>query len=280
MSRSCWKRSLDPRSAEELDGIYRSYDIVGDLIIVKIPRHLQERRGEIGRLLLQINHKARLVLQVVGKTTDDIRTRRLERIAGTGPTLTKHREYGTTYVVDVTKVFFSPRLLNERWRVARQVHPGEKVVNMFAGAGCFSLLIARYKKATIYSVDKNPEAMKCMMLGVASNRLVGKVIPLPGDAAEVCIGMPSIDRVILPLPAQADRFIGIAAEVIDQKGVIHHYREAEGRRCDCLSGSLQNLEGVLTQIEGGEFKVLRSRIVRSVGPKRWHVVHDLLYHRR
>jgi len=118
LSPSSRKGLLGPEDAERLRGAYRSYDMVGDIIIVKIPGPLRPRRAEIGRALLRRNPRARLVLQVVGRTRAEDRTRRLEPIAGGGPTLTRHKEFGVTYVVDVSKVFFSPRLLHERYRVA------------------------------------------------------------------------------------------------------------------------------------------------------------------
>jgi len=280
LSRLSWKLSIDPKLAEGLAGVYRSYDVVGDIIIVKIPFDLEERRREIGRLLLERNPWARLVLRVAGKTNLDDRTRELERIAGGGPTLTKHREFGAVYVVDVAKVFFSPRLSYERWRVAQQVHHGERVANLFAGAGCFSIQIARQRAATVYSIDSNPDAIRCMRVALESNRLLGRVFPILGDSERVTSAMREIDRVILPLPAKADRFLGIASHMLGRRGIIHHYRECTGSRSECIPRSLRELEGRLSRVdEKGEFEVVGSRIVRSVGPRRWHIAHDILFRR-
>ncbi len=280
MSRFSWKQSLGQKLPGDLAGIYRSYDIVGDIIVVKIPRSLEDRRAEIGRLLLEHNRSARLVLRVTGKTSPGVRTRALERIAGQGPTLTKHREHGAVYVVDVAKVFFSPRLSHERWRVAQQVQPGERIANMFAGAGCFSILIARHRPATVYSMDSNRDAVECMRLGVTSNRLAGRVLPILGDSERVSGGIAGIDRVILPLPAKADRFLGIATRMLGRRGMIHHYRECAGRRSDCVPRSLKELDDRLARVEEeGHFRVVESRVVRSVGPRKWHIAHDILFRR-
>jgi len=280
LSRLSWKQSLGHKPTGDLAGIYRGYDVIGDIIVVKVPHSLEDRRREIGRLLLEHNHKARLVLRVKGETTADARTRVLERIAGGGPTLTRHGEHGAIYVVDVAKVFFSPRLSHERWRVAQQVQPGERIANMFAGAGCFSILIARHRTATVYSVDSNLDAVRCMRLGVASNRLAGRVLPILGDSERVSGSMSGMDRVILPLPAKADRFLGIASHMLGRRGVIHHYRECAGSRSDCVPRSLKELEDHLSRVEEeGHFDVVGSRVVRSVGPRRWHVAHDILFRR-
>jgi tRNA (guanine37-N1)-methyltransferase len=256
--------------------MYRSYDIIGDLIVVKIPRQLQDNKAEIGHLLLERHPGCRLVLRVVGRTRDDTRVRKLERIAGEGPTITSHREHGATYVVDVSEVFFSPRLQTERMRVARQVQPGERVANLFAGAGCFSILIALRTDATVFSVDKNPAAARCMALSIKRNRLRGRVLPMVGDAARVCGCMRGVDRVILPLPAVADGSLGVAVRALDAQGKIHHYREVRGRECDCLERSHLELGAILSRIGKGRLEITDSRVVRSVGPLTWHVAHDIL----
>ncbi len=268
--------NLDPYLAGQLEGACKRYDVVGDLILVKIPTHREGERESIGRTLLEENPGARLVLQIVGGAAQDTRVRELRPIAGMGTTLTRHREYGATYVVDVSKVFFSPRLSFERWRVARQVQDGERVVNMFAGVGSFSILIARHRNAEVYSIDKNPAAVDCMRLGIGCNQLMGRVMPILGDAREICRNIHSVDRVLLPLPVISDENLPVASGMLGHQGIIHHYREAYGRRKECIPRSLAETEAVLHAIGGqGEWEILTSRVVRSVGAKRWHVVHDI-----
>ena len=63
------------------------------------------------------------------------------------------------FAVDVEKCYFSPRLSYERSRIARLVESGETVVNMFAGVGCFSIIIAKTVRQTkVFSIDVNPTA--------------------------------------------------------------------------------------------------------------------------
>jgi len=154
------------------------------------------------------------------------------------------------------------------------VRSGERIVNMFAGAGCFSLLIAHYKRATIFSVDKNPYAVECMRRGIAENRLVGRVLPVLGDAARVCSAMGSMDRVLLPLPSIADSFLPMASEMLVPGGTVHLYRESKGLKGECIPNSLKELEELLDAVPH-DLCLRGSRIIRSVGCKRWHVVHDL-----
>ena len=276
MPRSSWLEKIDPGIRRSLAGVYRSYDLIGDIAVTRIPPELEGLRGEIGRQILMQNPKTRLVLQAHGPTSPDARTRGMRRIAGGGPALTEHREHGITYIVDVGAVCFSPRLSHERLRVARQVLPGERVLNMFAGVGSFSLLIAGMVYATVISFDKNPAAVECMKLGVRSNNLIGRVLPVLGDVRRTLnSGGPAMDRIIMPLPSLSDEVLGYASKMLKPGGVIHHYREAPGSRGDCLGESLVELGDVIDRTVYGEYEILCSRVLRSVGRKRWHVVHDV-----
>ena len=84
-----------------------------------------------------------------------------ELIGGSGNTETVHREYGCVYNLDISKVYFSPRLSYEHYRVASQVQEEEIVIDMFAGVGPFSILIAKnHEHVKVYAIDLNPEAVK------------------------------------------------------------------------------------------------------------------------
>ena len=66
-------------------------------------------------------------------------------------------------MVDVEKTYFSPRLSFEHQRIASLVKRNETVVNMFAGVGCFSIIIAKtVSPVKVYSIDVNPTAVECM----------------------------------------------------------------------------------------------------------------------
>ena len=64
-------------SSLQLAGAYRSYDVIGDIIVAKIPRKPGVREGKIGRVLLEANRRARLVLRVAGGTDPISRHREL-----------------------------------------------------------------------------------------------------------------------------------------------------------------------------------------------------------
>lgn len=59
-------------------------------------------------------------------------------------------------------------------------------MNMLAGVGCFSIVVARFSRAEkVYSVDVNPLAVRFMLENVRLNRVFGRVIPVLCDMKEV-----------------------------------------------------------------------------------------------
>ena len=67
---------------------------------------------------------------------------------------------------------FHPDFRLNTLRIAKLVESGETVVNMFAGVGCFSIIIAKTASQTkVYSIDVNPTAVQCMEENVKINEV-------------------------------------------------------------------------------------------------------------
>ena len=115
----------------------------------------------------------------------EFRTRDLEILAGEDKTETEYKESGCRFMIDVRKVFFSPRLSSERLRIAELISDGEVIVNMFGGIGMFSIIAAKKKKCIVYNIDINPDAAKLCHKNCEINKLVGCVKSIQGDAVEV-----------------------------------------------------------------------------------------------
>ncbi len=187
-------------------------------------------------------------------------------------------------------MFVSLRLSYEQMRVAEKVAPGETIVNMFAGAGCFSILIAKLQPQTkkIYSIDVNPHAYEYMKENVALNKVAGQVVPLLGDAREEAEKLDGVaDRVLMPLPEQTQAFLpsAIRALHLDKKGadkgrasVRHYYTVSTGRKEEVLfTIPLEKAQDIIASAFGSSVHIAleEKRIVRSVAPRTYHVVLDL-----
>jgi len=273
----------------ELKKVVKSYDIIGDTILIRVHSDLESKRGIIAEALHKIYPHVRSIAAVpLYAHTDRIyRTRDLEVIWGDENMETMHKESGCLFKVNPKRVFFSPRLSYERMRVASKVMAGETIINMFSGVGCFSIIIARMQPQTkIYSIDVNPYAYEYMNENVRLNRMEGRVIPILGDVREELkkSGLERVaDRVLMPLPEEAHSFLPLAVRALklDKEGaggIIHYYDVSTGRKDDDLFVMpIKRVRGIISSVFGDSLrlKIEEKRIVRSVAPRRYHVVLDL-----
>jgi tRNA (guanine37-N1)-methyltransferase len=280
----------DVLDEDELSKQTKSYDIIGDIIIIRIHPELESKRAIIADALHKIYPRVRAIaaIPLYSHTAELYRTRDLEVIWGDNIMETTHRESGCVFKVDLKRVFFSPRLSYERMRVARKVSPGETIINLFSGVGCFSIIIAKIQPQTkIYSFDLNPYAFEYMKENVALNGVEGTVIPILGDAGAELKRLEGVaDRVLMPLPEEAHSFLPLAVRALNLDkggGIIHYYDVANGRRDERLfTNPIKRAKEILSSAFGSEIEIKieveEKRIVRSVAPWRYHVVLDLRVH--
>jgi tRNA (guanine37-N1)-methyltransferase len=269
------KRLSESTSTGETVGIYNSFDIVGDIAVVKLTQPSRERAKLAADAILSCNKGVKTVLAQESKISGEYRLRNLTCIGGEDKTVTVHREHGCFFSVDLETCYFSPRLSGERLRISSLVQPEETVVNMFAGVGCFSIIIAKkVPTAKVYSIDVNPDAVKYMRENIRVNRVFGKVVPLLGDSREIIESglQRCADRVLMPLPEKALEYLPCAVSALkDSGGWIH---------CHCFEHAAkteESTEKVHAKIAqkfkslNVDFEVPFSRVVRPVGPN-WHQV--------
>lgn len=209
-----------------LANVPRAIDFVGDIAIVEVPLELVEHKRTIGEAVLKSHKRINTVLAKSGAVGGVYRIREFEVIAGVDKTATVCREYGCMYHVDVARAYFSPRLSTEHNRVASQIKDGETVVDLFAGVGPFSILIAKkHENVRVYAVDVNPDAIALLKKNIAVNRVERQVVPLLGNARKVVREQLSrkADRVIMNLPETALEFVDVASETLKLDGGIIHY---------------------------------------------------------
>ena len=280
---------LDERT---IDKLVTSFDRIGEVIVIRIPEEVQAEQVQIAEALHKLYPKIRTIAAVPlhARTDDCYRTRNLTVIWGDPSLETTYCERGCRFRVDLKRVFLSPRLSYERMRIAQKVAPGETVLNMFAGVGCYSILIAKLQPhATVYSVDMNPYAVAYMQENVALNRVAGRVIPVLGDAADVAAALQGqVDRVLMPLPETAPAFLPAAVRALrlcskedagdGKAGMIHYYAVARGHsEQDLFTVPFARAKELVAAAFGAHIRLAseEQRIVRSIGPRKYHIVLDL-----
>ncbi len=206
----------------------RSFDVVGDIVLVRLPSELEDRREEVGEALLAFVPSARLVGLDRGVQGPE-RRRAVERIAGKGPWSTRHRENGLAFDVDVARAYFSPRLAREHERVAAQVTEGDRVYDLCCGVGPFAVTIARDRRAKVVTaVDANPAAIELLRGTLRRCSFRDRVEPVESRLEEFLPRAEPRERVVLNLPLEGIKYLPSVARAVSPLGCLYYY-EVVGR---------------------------------------------------
>ena len=228
-----------------------SYEIIGSIAVV----HDEKTAKQV----MKQNKNVKTVAVRAGEVKGQYRIKKVKIILGEKTTETTHKENNVLIKVDINKVYYSPRLQTERQRVVNLVKPNEVVIDMFAGAGPFSIAIAKNTKAKIiYAIDHNPEAVKYLKENIKINK-VNNVTAIQGNAIEVMRSLPKANRIIMNAPRQNnEETLKAAKSKLKKRGVIHYY---------ITSNALPiNMQGL---------KIINQRIVTRYAPGKNHVCLDL-----
>jgi len=262
---------------EEISKIYSAFDIIGDIIIIKIPNCLISKKEIIAKAILQNIKPAKSVFVQTSAVQGEYRTRSLEFLAGDNNTVTEYKEHGCRFKVDVLKTYFSPRLSTERLRIGKMVNDNEIITNMFAGVGTYSIIMAKNNKTCrVYSIDSNPVANDLAKINAKLNKVQDRVLPIFGDAKEVVNKKikGKSHRVLMPLPEKAKEFVDSAVMALkENRGIIHYFAHVKA-----LTKSLALEQGVIDTKDAFDkyhHEILATRVVREVGPRIYQIVSDV-----
>ncbi|MEM2874313.1 MAG: class I SAM-dependent methyltransferase family protein [Candidatus Nanoarchaeia archaeon] len=208
---------------EEISKLIRSYDTVGDICILEIPKELEKFELTIGHAIKRAFPNIKVVAKKTGTRTEIERVQPLKIITGEHRFTTTHKEYGVLMKVDLGKVYFSPRASGERFRIAQLVKKGEKVLVMFGGVAPYALIIAKVQpNCKIWSIELNPAAHKLAEENVRINRMGHIITALQGDVRDI---LPKIgerfDRIVMPFPEKSWDFLELALKYTLPNATIH-----------------------------------------------------------
>ncbi len=284
-------RKKKPRSLEEalreflpedaVQHVVKSFDIIGHVAVIRVPDELWDLREKIGEAILRVHPNVRTVAAEVGPHQGVFRVQPVEVIAGEPNLVTEYREFGVRLRLEVGKTYFSPRLSYERYRIAKQVRPGEFIAALFAGVGPFPLVIHRFQpNIRAYAVELNPDAYKYLVENIRLNHAEGKIEPILGDVRDV---VPEryphrADRVLMPSPILAEDFLDVALAATKPSGaIIHTY--ALGPNKDPFAEKEYEILRYFNE-QGWDAKILNKRVVRSYSPRLDQVSFDVFVKKR
>ncbi len=262
---------------EDLEKVYSSFDMIGDIAIIKIPDSLLTKKNVIGEVILESIKNLKTVFLQSSSVSGEYRLRGLEVIAGCEKYVTYYREYGCKFLVNVATSYFSPRLSTERLRISNLVSTGEIVVNMFAGVGTFSVIMAKKHQIKVYNIDSNLDAYILSIMNSKINRLKDRVFSIHGDSQEVLRSnsfKDCIDRVLLPLPERAHEFVDISINCLKPSGGHLHF--FSHIKSDTKAGVVPTSEAHIRNLFSKyNFEIEHTQIVRDVAPRIYQTVTDL-----
>ncbi|MAF51060.1 MAG: SAM-dependent methyltransferase [Nanoarchaeota archaeon] len=193
------------------------------------------------------------------------RTRKINILAGKRKKETTHKESGAEVKLNVETCYFSPRLSNERLRISELIKKDENVLVMFSGVGIYPIVFSKNSKAKeIVGVEINPKAHKYALENLGLNK-VKNVKLYKGNVNDILPKLrKKFDRIVMPLPKDADEFLDLAVKKIKKNGIIHLYDFEKEE--DIPDKILEKIKGL---------KVVKIVKCGSFGPGKFRVCVDL-----
>jgi tRNA (guanine37-N1)-methyltransferase len=239
----------------------RSFDVVGDVVLLRLPAELVADGPAIGAALLGFVPGARIVGLDRGVHGPE-RRRSIERLAGAGGFRTRHRENGVDLEVDVERAYFSPRLSREHALVADQVRDGDSVYDLCCGVGPFAVTIAKAGRARqVTAVDSNPEAISLLGASLTRGRFSVPVRPVAASVEAFLPAAAPVERVILNLPLEGAKYLTPVARTVAPEGRLYYY-EVVPR--DAIPARVNHVERTLDPVGG--WTVVDQHLVHPYSP--------------
>jgi tRNA (guanine37-N1)-methyltransferase len=176
----------------------------------------------IATKIVSMRGNIQTVLNKTSRVKGDHRVSDFEILLG-GSTVTTHGEFKYRYLLDLSEVFFNPRLGYERHRVTSRVLSGEDVLVPFCGVGPFAIPAA-IKDVRVFCVEKNRHACHWLAENIRLNNFKGKIYPINADAGDIPVIFDmKFDRLIVPTPYGQDHFFYLLSPLLKEGGMMHFY---------------------------------------------------------
>jgi tRNA wybutosine-synthesizing protein 2 len=171
-----------------------------------------------------------------------------------------HREEGISYWIDPSRVMFSQGNREEKKRMAKSVKKGERIADMFAGIGYFTLPVAG-AGAYVHAMELNPVACEYLQRNCRENNVADRVTVSCGDCRTSLKGL--YDRFIMG-HFDALSMLPDALEHAEKGAVLHLHSR----------GHVPPSPEEITREYGFEASVI-TRKIKKYSPHQWHFVQDV-----
>lgn len=257
-------------SEEELKLVKKSFDAIGTIAIIEVPAELKSKEDVIAKSVMKVNRNIKTVLVKDDVHKGDFRTRKLRYLTGENTKETIYKENNVRIKLNVEEVYFSPRLSNERKRIAKLVKD-EDVLVMFSGCGPYPLVISKNAKRVV-GVELNPVAHEYAVHNAMANKFTNIEL-YNGDVRVIVQKLGKFDRILMPLPKTGEEFLDVALGAAKKGTVIHFYDFSNEDEFPELS--INKIKSACEKAEL-KFKVLNSVKCGAYCPRVYRVCVDFM----
>lgn len=157
---------------------------------------------------------------------------------------------------------------NERLRIAKLVGDGERVIDMFAGIGYFSIPIGVHANACeVISIEINPNSYHFLCENINLNKL-DNVTPILGDCKDVTPRFRA-DRIIMGYVKTTHHYLKVAIDSLNEGGILHYHETVPEKLMDS-----RPIERIVSAADGRDVELLKLNKIKKYSPGVWHVVID------
>lgn len=159
-----------------------SFETIGHIAHLNITGDLLPYKDVIARVIYDKNQpRIKTVVNKIGSITNEFRVPTFEILAGQDDMVTEVKQYGATFKLDYSLVYWNSRLEHEHIRVVSQFQKGDVICDMFSGIGPFAIPAAQ-KGCIVYANDLNPDSIRYLKTNMKINKVEDHIVAYNMDA--------------------------------------------------------------------------------------------------
>jgi tRNA wybutosine-synthesizing protein 2 len=247
------------------------FHLIGHVAILNLDKDCVPFADQIGQVTLEYDMRIKSVAIRTGPTKGRVRKPDYALIAGDPNTLTTHVEGGVRFRIDPLQITFSGGNRAERIRMGRVILSEEKVLDMFACVGQFSLHAAKTGGTEVTSIEINPKAYELLIENISLNGITDRVSAILGDCRNVH-PTNSMNRVIMGYLHDTQEYLIHALEaLVSEGGTVHmHIALPENE----LLKTTETVKDICSSF--GFASKVSIRQVKMYAPNIYHYVFDIV----
>ncbi|OIW06411.1 hypothetical protein TanjilG_16823 [Lupinus angustifolius] len=236
-----------------------SYWSAGHIAHLNLHDELLPYKDVIAKVIYDKNYpRIKTVVNKVGTITNEFRVPEFEVLAGEHDMITEVKQYGVTFKLDFSLVYWNSRLEHEHSRLVSQFKPGETICDMFAGIGPFAIPAAQ-KGCIVYANDLNPDSIKYLKVNAKINKVNDHVFTYNMDARKFISQMMEVPNPEIKLESNVP--ILETCETCEIQNHVDLNSENEKLTADLghsINSSMENLQSSTTNAATSVIAVKRS----------------------